>query len=170
MHIKGPGIDDPYDFDAGYLNDPNDLDVKGHMWAYKKLREVTRRMQCYRGEVPEWAPAFAADSPAALADLTEPLPEDVPDIVYTAEDDAALEAHIRKLATTTWHGLGTCKMGPREKGAAVDGALNVYGVEGLKVADLSIAPQNVGANTYNTALTVGEKAADILIRELGLAR
>ncbi len=49
----------------------------------------------------------------------------------------------------------------------VDATLSVYGVRGLKVADLSIAPRNVAANTNNTAMAVGEKAADIFIKELG---
>jgi alcohol oxidase len=53
-------------------------------------------------------------------------------------------------------------------GAVVDPNLNVYGVEGLKVADMSIPPLNVAANTMNTAVAIGEKAADILIKELGL--
>ncbi len=57
-------------------------------------------------------------------------------------------------------------MAPREKDGVVDANLNVYGVKGLKVADLSIAPENVGANTNNTALVIGEKAADIIIKEL----
>ncbi|KAK7936733.1 uncharacterized protein PG986_015171 [Apiospora aurea] len=39
---------------------------------------------------------------------------------------------------------------------------------GYKVADLSICPTNVGGHTNNTAMTIGEKAADILIKELGL--
>ena len=30
--------------------------------------------------------------------------------------------------------MGTCKMAKREEGGVVDGSLNVYGVEGLKVA------------------------------------
>jgi alcohol oxidase len=38
----------------------------------------------------------------------------------------------------------------------------------LKLCDLSICPGNVGANTNNTALLVGEKAADIFARDLGL--
>ncbi len=46
--------------------------------------------------------------------------------------------------------------------------LNVYGVRGLKVADLSIAPGNVSANTFGTALVVGEKAAVIIAEELGI--
>lgn len=34
--------------------------------------------------------------------------------------------------------------------------------------DLSIMPENVGANTNNTALLVGEKAADIIAADLGI--
>ena len=50
----------------------------------------------------------------------------------------------------------------------VDNKLNVYGTSGLKVADLSICPSNVGANTYSTATAIGEKAALIIARELGI--
>ena len=59
-------------------------------------------------------------------------------------------------------------MKPREKGGVVDSHLNVYGVRGLKIADLSIGPGNVGANTYSTALVIGEKAAIIIAEELGI--
>ena len=53
---------------------------------------------------------------------------------------------------TTWHSLGTCSMAPKEgnsivKHGVLDERLNVHGVEGLKVADLSICPDNVGCNT-----------------------
>jgi len=44
----------------------------------------------------------------------------------------------------------------------------VYGVTNLKVADMSIAPINVGTNTYWTALLIGEKAAMIIADELGI--
>jgi alcohol oxidase len=46
----------------------------------------------------------------------------------------------------------------------VDAELSVYGVKNLKVADLSIPPLNVAANTANTAIAIGEKAADIFIK------
>jgi alcohol oxidase len=59
-------------------------------------------------------------------------------------------------------------MKPREQGGVVDSHLNVYGVKGLKVADLSIGPSNVAANTYSTALVIGEKAAVIIAEELGI--
>lgn len=68
----------------------------------------------------------------------------------------------------TWHSLGTCAMKAQADGGVVDGSLNVYGTTGLKVADLSMVPENVGANTNNTALVVGEKAAVIIGRELGI--
>jgi len=59
-------------------------------------------------------------------------------------------------------------MKPRERGGVVDPRLNVYGVQGLKVADLSIGPSNVAANTYSTALLIGEKAAIMIAEELGI--
>ncbi len=59
-------------------------------------------------------------------------------------------------------------MKPRSQGGVVDPCLNVYGVRNLKVADMSIAPSNVGSNTYNSALIIGEKAAIIIAEELGI--
>ncbi|KAI6841861.1 alcohol oxidase, partial [Hortaea werneckii] len=83
-------------------------------------------------------------------------------------NDKAIEQYLRKNIGTTWHSLGTCKMAPREEGGVVDAKLNVYGVQNFKVIDLSIPPGNVGANTANTAYVIGEKGADIIMRELGL--
>lgn len=123
-------------------------------------------MPYYAGELELGHPKFAAGSAAALE--AGPIEGEVSDIQYTAEDDAAIEEWIRGNLSTTWHSLGTCAMKPREQGGVVDGSLNVYGTVGLKVADLSMVPENVGANTNNTALVVGEKAAVIIGRELGI--
>ncbi|MDF2434782.1 MAG: hypothetical protein JWP44_4413 [Mucilaginibacter sp.] len=87
---------------------------------------------------------------------------------YSIEDDAAIEDCVRKSVGTTWHCLGTTKMAPREEMGVVDADLNVYGVKGLKVIDMGIVAKNVASNTNNTALVIGEKGADIIIRELGL--
>lgn len=168
IHITGPTLDDPADFDTGFFaGEQGHLDVQKHVFAYKKQREIVRRMSSYRGEYASHPP-FASDSPAACVDLVEALPTDVQDIVYSADDEVVLEKWIRDHVGTTWHSLGTCKMQAREKKGVVDAKLGVYGVKGLKVADLSIAPGNVAANTNATALMIGEKAADIFIEELGL--
>ena len=50
----------------------------------------------------------------------------------------------------------------------VDGRLSVWGTEGLKLADLSIPPNNISSNTNIAALLADEKAADFIIMELGL--
>ncbi|KUI66369.1 Alcohol oxidase [Cytospora mali] len=169
IHITGPKLDDPVDFDTGFFADEGQLDIKKHIWMYKKQREVIRRMPSYRGEMAQCHPPFAAESGAACVKLTDgPLAADAPDIKYSAEDDAVLEKWLRENVSTTWHSLGTCKMLPRDQMGVVDASLGVYGVQNLKIADLSIAPRNVAANTNNTALAVGERAADIFIKELGL--
>ncbi|KAI3393988.1 hypothetical protein diail_3349 [Diaporthe ilicicola] len=169
IHITGPNLGDPLDFEHGFFTDAGGNDIKKHIWSYKKQREVIRRMPCYRGEMEQCHPPFAPGSKAACIKLTDgPLPADAPEIEYTAEDDAVLDKWLRANVGTTWHALGTCKMLPREQNGVVDASLSVYGVKGLKVADLSIVPRNVAANTNNTALAVGEKAADIFIKELRL--
>ncbi|KAH0392162.1 alcohol oxidase, partial [Aureobasidium melanogenum] len=148
--------------------------VQKQIWAYKKQREVYRRTNAYSGELEFGHPKFPAGSKAALQDgpvakfLSQEDRNNLPEIEYSAEDDEAIEKHVRDNVNTTWHSLGTCRMAPRDKGGVVDADLNVYGVTGLKLCDLSICPGNVGANTNNTALLVGEKAADILAKDLGL--
>ncbi|KAF7556004.1 hypothetical protein G7Z17_g1734 [Cylindrodendrum hubeiense] len=167
MHITGPEVADPLDFDVGFFSDAHDVDVKKQIWAYKKHREIMRRTSMYRGELAPGHPAFPAGSAAACIEADAPL-SDVEDLKYSSEDDAAIEKWLRENIGTTWHSLGTAKMAPREDFGVVNEYLDVWGTKGLKIADLSIPPTNVGANTNNTAIVVGEKAAAILIKELGL--
>lgn len=169
IHVTGPKIDDPVDFETGFFTDEHQLDVKKHIWMYKKQREIIRRMPMYRGEMAKCHPPFDANSAAACVALDAPLTADAPPIKYTAEDDQVLEKWIRENVSTTCHSLGTCKMLPREQQGVVDAQLGVHGVTGLKIADLSVVPKNVSANTNHEALAVGERAADIFLRELGLA-
>lgn len=55
-------------------------------------------------------------------------------VAYTDEDNKAIEAWVRNSFIAVWHWLGTSAMKPREQKGVVDARLNVYGVEGLKVA------------------------------------
>ncbi|PVI01917.1 alcohol oxidase [Periconia macrospinosa] len=168
IHILEPFGENPIVFENGYFTgEGGSLDLKLHVWMYKKQREIFRRMPCYRGERPEMHPPFAADSPAACIETTEPLPEDVEDIAYTAEDDRVLEAYILQRAWGMWASIGTCKMLPTEKNGVVDAELGVHGITGLKIADLSIIPGNLSAYMHNQmALLIGEKAAEIILKKL----
>ncbi|KAH8820433.1 putative alcohol oxidase [Xylogone sp. PMI_703] len=172
IHITDKdNVTDGYDFDNGFLNHP--ADIKKQLWAYKITREIARRTNSYRGEVDLGHPHFRPGSKAALVDLTIPgevMPsaDEIKDIEYDVDDDAAIEQFIRENVNTTWHSIGTCAMREKDQGGVVDKDLNVYGTQALKLVDLSICPENVGANTNNTALAVGEKAAVIIGRELGI--
>ena len=89
------------------------------------------------------------------------------DIKYTEDDDKAIDDWVSDHVETTWHSLGTCAMKPREQGGVVDPRLNVYGTTNLKCVDLSICPDNLGTNTYSSALLVGEKGASLIAEDLG---
>ena len=171
IHITGRDVNDPIDFDVGYLKDEHEIDLKKHVWAYKLQREMWRRMSIYRGELASSHPRFDAKSPAAVVEKADgPVEKNAPRLEYSEADNKAIEQKVREIVSTTWHSLGTCKMMPKEKKGVVDAKLNVHGLQNLKIADLSVPPENVGANTGNTAFVIGEKAADIFIRELGLGQ
>ncbi|KAA8627116.1 Alcohol oxidase p68 [Pyrenophora tritici-repentis] len=94
------------------------------------------------------------------------------DLHYSNEDIKHIEDWTKRHVETTWHSLGTCSMAPKNgnsivKHGVLDERLNVHGVKGLKVADLSICPDNVGCNTYSTALLIGEKCAVLTGEDLG---
>ncbi|KAK1835752.1 GMC oxidoreductase-domain-containing protein [Podospora conica] len=168
VHITGPTLTSPLDFATGYLTDPSAFDTTMLVWGYKLTRELIRRTPLYRGELATHHPAFPPGSHAALVDLDGPPATVTSNLEYSPADDAAIARHVRETMGTTWHSLGTNRMAPRAAGGVVDAALNVHGVARLKVVDLSVAPGNVGANTNNTAMVIGEKGASIIARELGV--
>ncbi|KAF2119849.1 GMC oxidoreductase-domain-containing protein [Lophiotrema nucula] len=123
--------DDKAKFTTGFFSDIQGVDIKKHVWAYKKQGEIFRRMETYRGELPILHPPFSPESPATLIQLNDEPAPNVMDIVYTLEDDQVIEDYARAHVETTWHSLGTYKMGPREEISVIDAKLNAYGVEGL---------------------------------------
>ena len=78
-----------------------------------------------------------------------------------ARTDRDLEDWLRASAMTTFHPVGTCKMGV-DPMAVVDARLRVRGLEGLRVADASIMPIITSGNTNAPAIMIGEKAAELL--------
>jgi choline dehydrogenase-like flavoprotein len=73
------------------------------------------------------------------------------------------ECMLRNVGGSSFHAVGTCKMGPNsDPEAVVDPKLRVHGVKGIRVADASVMPIIVGTPTYATTIMIGEKAADMI--------
>lgn len=162
IHINSR--DEGYEFQSGFLS--QEADVKMQVWGYKCARAIARKLPFFSGEVGPTHPSFNEGSTAALSSLIGATRST--NIEYSRDDDDAIEAWIRRSVGTTWHSLGTCAMKPRNAGGVVDPELKVYGTQALKVADLSIAPENIGGNVGNTAFAIGEKAALTIAAELGI--
>ena len=78
-------------------------------------------------------------------------------------DDELLDA-ARHWGSTTYHVMGTCRMGPdSDPMAVVDDNLRVKGIANLRVIDASIMPTMLSANLNAGAMMIGEKGADLVL-------
>lgn len=129
-------FEDP-EINPNYLSDP--MDIRVHLGGMRLLRRMLG--------TPELARYLS----------TETLPG--PDV---QTDDELLD-FARRNGSTTYHLIGTARMGPAtDPSAVVDDRLLVHGMQGLRVVDASIMPSMPSANTYATTLMIAEKAADFL--------
>ena len=89
----------------------------------------------------------------ALEPIT-PTPADL------ASNDT-LDQWLLQNVTTTHHISGTCKMGPsNDPMAVVDQYCHVYGVDNLRVVDVSVLPDCIRANTNCTTIMIAERVSD----------
>jgi choline dehydrogenase len=122
----------------GFLQDPEDQ---------RRLREAARLSMRLLESEPFQELVGSVMSPRA------------PD----AESDADLDRWVRTVVRNGQHSTGTCRMGaPDDEMAVVGISGRVRGRQGLRVADLSIVPNNVRANTNATALMIGERVAALI--------
>jgi choline dehydrogenase len=129
-------FDDP-ELNPNYLSNPMDRQV--HLGGIRLLRRMLA--------TPQLTPFLEAE--------TLPGPQ--------AQSDDELLAFAKANGSTTYHLIGTAKMGPAtDPMAVVDDQLRVHGLEALRVVDASVMPSMPSANTYATTLAIAEKAADLI--------
>ena len=87
---------------------------------------------------------------------------------HDVQTDAEWAAYMRENASGSYHPCGTCKMGI-DPLAVVTPDLKVIGVDGLRVVDSSIIPQIPSGNLNAISMAIGEKGAEMILRDRGRA-
>ncbi len=80
-----------------------------------------------------------------------------------AMDDAAMVEDFRNRASTCYHPVGTCAMGPDPATAVVDTRLKVHGLDHLYVVDASVFPSVTSGNTHAPTTMVAHKGAQAIL-------
>ncbi|QOZ30089.1 GMC family oxidoreductase [Bradyrhizobium sp. CCBAU 51753] len=81
------------------------------------------------------------------------------------QSDAEIGEWVKRVVTTMWHPVGTCRMG-RDERAVVDARLRVRGVDGLRVIDASIMPNITSGNTNAPTQALARHATAMLVEDL----
>lgn len=76
--------------------------------------------------------------------------------------DAAIDRYIQTTLGTTFHPVGTCRMGVDAQ-AVVDPQLRLRGVDGLRVVDASVMPTIISAPTNAAVYMIAEKASAMIV-------
>lgn len=142
VRLQSSDPDEPLSFNPKFLEHPFDrracIEIYRHLWDLSK---------CH---------SFAKDT---VSTIMAPASESDEDILQFWKDNLS----------SSWHMTGTMKMGKYgANDAAVDSHFRVFGVENLRVADLSVLPVLTNNHTQATAYVTGATCADILIDEYGL--
>jgi choline dehydrogenase len=139
LRLSGPNPSDSIRIEADHLSHPDDLK------AARRSVEISR----------------AIGNSAALRPFNRR--EVAPGNLKCAD----LDNFLRDAALTAWHETCTAKMG-RDSLSVVNGALQVYGIERLRIADGSVMPRVTTGNTMAPCVIIGERAAELLKAANGL--
>jgi choline dehydrogenase len=76
--------------------------------------------------------------------------------------DDQLMTWMNKKAFTLYHPIGTARMGPDAKDSVVDLQGRVHGVQGLRVIDASIMPEQISGHPTAPIIAMAEKMSDLI--------
>jgi choline dehydrogenase len=138
VHLRSPDPAEAPRIVSNYFTDPSDR--RAALAAIRLARAVVAQ------------PSLAG----FIVGETRPGPQ--------ADTDEALFDFATSTAQTSYHPIGTCRMGG-DPASVVDARLRVRGVDGLRVADASVMPTMPSSNTNAPAIVVGEKAARMIVED-----
>ncbi|KAJ5798574.1 uncharacterized protein N7503_007870 [Penicillium pulvis] len=142
VRLQSSNPEDSLLFDPKALQHP--FDQRAMVEIYKHLLEVTHH------------PSFAKDTVSTV-------------LGPASESDEDILRFCKANVSSSWHMTGTAKMGKAgDIDAAVDNRFRVFGVENLRVADMSVVPVMTNNHTQATAYMTGATCADVLIWEYEL--
>lgn len=78
-----------------------------------------------------------------------------------AQDDAALDAFLKRKVESAYHPCGTCRMGTDARSVTTPEG-RVRGVDGLRVVDASLMPQATAGDLNAPTLVLAERMADLI--------
>ncbi len=78
------------------------------------------------------------------------------------QTDEQWMAYARATGSTTYHPVGSCKLGTDPMAVVDPLSMRVIGLTGLRVADASCMPTMVSGNTYAATNMIAEKASDLV--------
>jgi len=138
LHLASTDISEQPVLNYNFLDDPSDIE---------RLRNGVR-LNLRLAEHKSFE--------SIIGDLIDPSITDI-------ETDETLDTWMTRKVETMHHISGTAKMGPdSDKMAVLDQYCRVKGIEGLRVADGSVMPDCIRANTNATIIMIGERVADFI--------
>jgi len=142
IHIAGPDMATPPLIQPRYLSHPDDIAVA------LRGAQLIRRLE---------------QTPALQRIIKSPV-----DPALAGMDEAAMAEDFRSRASTCYHPVGTCTMGPDPATSVVGPDLKVHGLDALYVVDASVFPTVTSGNTHAPTTMVAHKGAASILVASGL--
>jgi choline dehydrogenase len=155
----------------------------GILLSAQPCRPASRGHLHVRSQEPDAAPVIVPNSLSEPQDLEELLEgaallrrlASTPALSAVIERELVPGPHVqsredrvrdvRARASTVYHPVGTCRMGPDPDSAVVDARLRAHRLGSLRVVDASVFPTVTSGNTNAPVLMVAEKAAALLLED-----
>ncbi|RDA82818.1 hypothetical protein CP532_6094 [Ophiocordyceps camponoti-leonardi (nom. inval.)] len=150
------GSADPFDtpvIDPRYLTDEGDNDLKVLLTGLRLSLKILR------------SPAFA--------EFLEPCQNDDPSSVfwpYSSSEpddipDEELISYLKRQFVAFFHPVGSARMGPSPSDSVVDLECRVHGINGLRVIDASVFPEQISGHPTATVGAIAYKMSDMMMMQ-----